>query len=299
MKSILLTIIFIILLIFNYFNYIEFYSILNLAICIPFSVSEVMPKPIKIFNDLSDPKIITQIETELKNKSDIYGIFNKDTSQIYVGSAQDLVKRFKEHLKSDKTNVRLERSINKYGLSVFSFIVFEFYSNGKTVLHPLAKNKINESTLNLTDLETLYIQSFLMDSLFNFKFEATSMAGYKHTEEALAKIRFRMQRDKHPMFGITHSELAKTKISAAFKGENNHRYGVTLSEKTKALISASKSKGVIEVYDKNNDLVISFPNAVLTAEWVGIHKTTVGRYIKSGKLFNDKYYFKLTPKSIK
>lgn len=62
-------------------------------------------------------KMITQIETELKNKSGIYGVFNKETNQIYVGSAQDLVKRFKEprpgatcrrpgvHLKSDKSNV--------------------------------------------------------------------------------------------------------------------------------------------------------------------------------------------------
>lgn len=166
-------------------------------------------------------------------------------------------------------------------------------------MHPLAKNQINKYTLSLTDLETLYIQSFLIGSLFNFKFEATSIARYKHTEEALAKIRFRMQRDKHPIFGATRSESAKAKISAAFKGENNHRYGITLSEKTKALISASNNKGVVEVYDKNNDLVISFPNIVLTAEWAGIHKTTVGRYIKSGKLFNNKYNFKLTPKSIK
>jgi hypothetical protein len=54
-----------------------------------------MPKPIKIYNDLFNPKIITQIETELKNKSDTYGILNKDTSQIYVDSAQNLIKRFK------------------------------------------------------------------------------------------------------------------------------------------------------------------------------------------------------------
>jgi hypothetical protein len=74
-----------------------------------------------------------------------------------------------------------------------------------------------------------------MDSLFNFKFEAPSMAGYKHTEEILAKIRFRMQRDKHLIFSNTHYELAKAKISAAFKGENNHRYGITLSEKLKLL----------------------------------------------------------------
>ena len=65
---------------------------------------------------------------------------------------------------------------------------------------------------------------------------------------------------------------------------------------------------------KDNNLVISFPNAVLTADWVEINKTTVGRYIKSdppgydpkaipgqgeGNLFNNQYYFKLVPKSIK
>lgn len=75
-----MNILFIIPLIFNYSNYIEFNSLLSLAICIPFSVSEVMPKPIKIFNDLSDLKTITQIETELKNKYGVYGVFNKETS---------------------------------------------------------------------------------------------------------------------------------------------------------------------------------------------------------------------------
>lgn len=108
-----------------------------------------------------------------------------------------------------------------------------------------------------------------------------------------------MQKEKHPMFGVKHSESAKAKISAAFKGKNNHRYGVVVSEKSKSLMAAAKSKGVVEVYDKNNNLVISFPNAVLTAEWVGTHKSTVGRYIKSGKLFNNQYYFKLVPKLIK
>lgn len=87
---------FIIQLIINNY-YIEFYNFLSLAFCIPFSVPEVMPKPIKIFNNLSNSKTITQIETELKNKSGIYGVFNKETNQIYVSSAQDLIKNFKEH----------------------------------------------------------------------------------------------------------------------------------------------------------------------------------------------------------
>lgn len=113
------------------------------------------------------------------------------------------------------------------------------------------------------------------------------MTGYKHTEEALAKMRFRMQRNKHLIFGVRHSESAKSKISAVFKSKNNYRYGIVVSEKTKSLISVFMSKGVIEVYDKDNNLVISFSNTILTAEWVEIHKTTVGCYIKSGKLFNN------------
>lgn len=75
-----MTILLIILLNFNNPNNIEFNSILSLAISIPFSISEVMPKPLGVFNDLSNPKTITQIETELKNKSGIYGVLNRETS---------------------------------------------------------------------------------------------------------------------------------------------------------------------------------------------------------------------------
>ena len=40
----------------------------------------------------------------------------------------------------------------------------------------------------LTDVETKVIQSFPFEELYNFKKEADSMLGYKHTAEAIEKI---------------------------------------------------------------------------------------------------------------
>jgi hypothetical protein len=61
-------------------------------------------------------------------------------------------------------------------------------------------------------------------------------------------------------------------------------------------MSAAKSKNTVEVYNINGKLVNCFPNAVITVKWLNIHKTTVGRYIKSQKLYDNKYYFKLVSK---
>src|ERR1700748_956124 len=97
-------------------------------------------------------------------------------NQIYIGSSTNLIKRFKEHLKGEKSNILLIRSIKKYGLSTFNFIIFEFYLDGKDFHHHLTPrlegNQKEESILSITDLETLYFKSFKTDLLFNFKLEA-------------------------------------------------------------------------------------------------------------------------------
>jgi group I intron endonuclease len=54
----------------------------------------------------------------------------------------------------------------------------------------------------LTDLESSYINKFEFDTLYNLKVIATSMLGYKHTEEARKKmIEFFKDKNNHPMFG--------------------------------------------------------------------------------------------------
>ena len=75
---------------------------------------------------------------------------------------------------------------------------------------------------------------------------------------------------------------------------NNPMYGKKHSNYTKLLMVAAKSKPVY-VYSTNNQLLASYPNSVKVAEWLKITKTTVNKYIKNGKVWNNKYIFRKIP----
>lgn len=239
-------------------------------------------KPIKyfkIYKDLSQDHIIQLIKNDCQEPkiSGVYGFLNHITNKIYIGSAQNIFLRFKEHISYVKTNIRLKRSIKKYKLSSFSFIIFEIY--------------VNNSNISLLDLETYYIQSFHKESLFNFKMHATSMVGYKHTKKAREKMSEINRGENHPLYGKSHSIEARKKISLATSGLNNPMFGKLHSDESKSLMAKAKSKGVVTVFDKNLNIVSSFDNASLVANWLGVNKTTIGRYIKSGKFYNNMYKF--------
>jgi group I intron endonuclease len=192
--------------------------------------------------------------------------------KFYIGSSENLSERFKEHIKGKKSNIRLQRSIIKYGLENFQFIIFKFCSK-------------NEENL-LIDLETKYLSFFDFKSLYNFKSIASSMLGYKHTEEAIRKMRILNKGKKHPFFGKHHTKESISKISLATKGNKNPMYGKNHSDYTKNLISNSLSRQVFvyKISEKTSELVFVFSNSVKVAYWLGVHKSTIGRYIKSGKV---------------
>jgi group I intron endonuclease len=99
----------------------------------------------------------------------------------------------------------------------------------------------------------------------------------------------------HPMYGKTHTPESRAKMSDSQKlvdrsGANHPMYG-------KVPASAFQSGHVpanamtINVYDIDNVLVHSFPSQVAAAEWLGVNQSTVSRYIKSGKVWNNLYRF--------
>jgi group I intron endonuclease len=102
-----------------------------------------------------------------------------------------------DHIKGKDSNIRLQRSIKKYGLK-------NFYA----VIYYLQK----DTAVLLTDIETMVISAFPFSSLFNFKKKANSMLGYKHTKQAIEKMKSRfVHKTNHPMFGKTHNENKKIK----------------------------------------------------------------------------------------
>lgn len=96
------------------------------------------------------------------------------------------------------------RSKNMAQINLIFAVVYEyFYYDSKTI-----------SSKALTDLETSYIEKFDFDTLYNFMRTATSLTGYKHTEEAKLKMKdWYKDKNNHPMFGKTHREETLPLIS--------------------------------------------------------------------------------------
>lgn len=95
----------------------------------------------------------------------------------------------------------------------------------------MKKNKyiFNKFFGNLIELESLYLTSLDPIHLFNFKLNATSLKGYKHTKEALDLMSLINKGENHPMFGLKHTEETKEKIRNKMLGDKNPRFGVNLS----------------------------------------------------------------------
>jgi len=71
---------------------------------------------------------------ELKSKSGIYGFLCKYDNKLYIGSSIDLSIRFNHHIKGSKSNILLQRAINKYKLQDFYFIIFKYCEPDKLIL---------------------------------------------------------------------------------------------------------------------------------------------------------------------
>ena len=232
--------------------------------------------PIKIYDDLKNPN---NFRSDLHKVGGVYGIVNiSNPNKIkqYIGSSKDLYHRLMDHLKGRVSNSRLQRSIAKYGIQNFKIYIYYFHLDASVIL---------------TDIETEVIKSFPFDTLYNYKKEAKSLLGYKHTIRAIKKMKSRFKiKSNHPMFGKTHDSFALSKISKP--GVLNPMYGKTHSIETKLKISIAKSKSPVNLYDKENKLIQTFKNQVELSNFLKLSKSTISRYLKSRKLILNKYYIK-------
>lgn len=122
---------------------------------------------LKTYIDLSDTNLLKR---DLSKLGGVYGLIHVKSSKQYIGSSLNLYSRLKDHIKGTDYNLRLQRSIKKYGLKNFYVVIY--------YLH-------NDSAVLLTDIEIMVISSVPFSSLFNFNKEANSMLGYKHTKQAI------------------------------------------------------------------------------------------------------------------
>lgn len=229
--------------------------------------------PLKIYEDLLTPE---NFKKELTKVGGVYGLLNVKDGKQYIGSSLNLYERLTDHLRGVSSNIRLQRSIAKLGLNNFIFVIYYFHKDPFVIL---------------TDIETEVINSFPFEELYNFKKEAKSMLGYKHTAEAITKMKQRLaNKNNHPMYGKTHTLEALKAISKP--GKLNPMYNKLHNSETRQKISTALSKTPLGLYNTDNKLVKIFINQVKLATEFGVFKSTISRYVKSGKLFQGKYYIR-------
>ena len=84
-----------------------------------------------------------------------------------------------------------------------------------------------------------------------------------------------------PRTGALNPMSGKVPANAFEDGANNPMYG-------KVPINAM----TVNVYSLDNVLVRSFSSQVAVANWLNISRTTLQRYLSSGKVWNNLYIFR-------
>jgi len=113
-----------------------------------------------------------QILEENKGKTGIYRWVNKVNNKEYIGSAIDLRTRFYVYYsikRLNNSNMIIYKALLKHGYSNFSLEILEYCSSSE-----------------LLEKENYYITTLKPE--YNILQEARSSLGYKHSEEALAKM---------------------------------------------------------------------------------------------------------------
>lgn len=248
------------------------------------SEPEIIPISVLTLNNLKNDNDIKSYRELLKNKGGIYSFVNTLNNKKYIGSAKDLYIRLVEHINNKKSNVALQKAFNKYGLDKFNFCVYVYITYDSKII----------SHKSLTDLETSYIRKFYLDTLYNYTNSATSLSGYKHSNEAKSKMIKRYEnKNNHSMLGKTQTKEALALISKP--GKLNPMFGRKHSELTKNKISSKMCKHPLGVgiYDLDNNLISKFKNNVELAKYLNISRVTVGKYLNSGTIYKKLYYFKV------
>ena len=153
-------------------------------------------------------------------QSGIYQIRNILNGKCYVGSAINIQQRWAVHLSMLRHgwhyNQHLQGAFNKYGELIFILSILEYIENSK----------------QLIPREQYYIDTILPE--YNISSTAGSLLGYRHTNEARAKISAAGMGKRHYMYGKHHSEETKRKMSDAHRGKHH-------SEATKRKIGEANS----------------------------------------------------------
>jgi group I intron endonuclease len=243
--------------------------------------------PVIVYNNVDINK--SQILLDNKSKTGVYMWTNIQSGKIYIGSAYDLSKRFSQYfsIKYLKgSNNYICNALIHHSYSAFSIAILEYID-----ISNLSKEGARELILSREQyfLDLLFSVELGLNT-YNILQIAGSSLGYRHTDESLDK----MSGDNHYFFGKSHTVETLAKMSEAKSSENNPMFGKTHSADTLTKMSLAKGGGTIYVYDIQDTLVYTFSSARKAALHFESSHITIGKYVRNGKLFQNKWKLSLS-----
>lgn len=153
-------------------------------------------------------------------KSGVYGILNSCNNKIYIGSSLNLRKRHNAHktkLNCNRhTNIHLQKSIIKYGIDKFEFIIFEFCDINSII----KREQYWIDRLNCTDNKSGYNKRVIAESNKGYTFKMPKAAKKKLSD--IGKLRGKTEDFRNFMSTLHSGKLVsietRERMSASHKG---------------------------------------------------------------------------------
>jgi hypothetical protein len=205
---------------------------------------------IKEYNKLHELSVQTQFLNDNRGKAGVYMWVNQINGNTYVGSSVNLPPRFLKYFN--------EKALRNNNMLI----------NLAIIKHGLDKFSLYIleycSPENVLQREQHYLDLYKPN--YNTLKTAGSSLGYVHTEDTLAKMSSRI---------VSEATLDKMRQRVQSK-----------ETREKIRVAIGIPVEVVDIHKEEKRIFFSKKEA---GEFLGIADTTVTRYIKSGKLFSDRY----------
>lgn len=245
--------------------------------------------PLLVYDNTENQR--KEIIKDNRKKSGVYRWVNKVNGKCYVGSSVDLGYRLKQYysnkyLTRKKSISSISRALIKYGHSNFILEILEHCEPEKSII--LGK-------------EQFYIDEFKPE--YNILLIAGSPLGYKHTDEALAKMRNRKLSQEHleQVLSRILSEEHKAKVREANLGRKNTEESLAkmrnrvITDEVRAKLSQNitnynlSKAHMVEVINVEENTKTVYESIRKAAVSLNTSHNTLRAYIKSGKLYKNLY----------
>jgi len=216
-----------------------------------------------------------------KNKAGIYMWTHIESGKFYIGSAEDLSKRFKNYFNKSYLDNNKSMYINKalflHGYLGFTLAILEYID----ILN-LSKEEARQLILSREQYYLDLIFSEDKPNTYNILKKADSRLGKTHSTESIEKMSLAKSGKNNPMFGKFLTAELITKLSKAKIGENNPYYNKTGEDHP-----ASK-KIFVYLYHletKETTQYKSFETCTEAAKYFKCCNATISYYLNKNKLF--------------